>query len=168
MSDPTVPDRDPGKLAPLFAATIKAALEECRQTAAPGGEGFLDAKVFEALRSNERQAWLYAQGRTRPGDKVTNAKTATTSWHGYGLAVDVVHTTKLWNPYGSNEAMNEKWFRAVAAVFKKHGCNWGGDWQHPDTPHMQWGKCTASPTSGVIALYNAADLKPVWAKVLAA
>jgi len=46
-------------------------------------------RVFEAYRSPVRQAWLYAQGRTREGSKVTNAK-AWESYHQYGLAVDFV------------------------------------------------------------------------------
>ncbi len=46
-------------------------------------------QVFEAFRSPERQAYLYAQGRTRPGRKVTNAK-PWSSYHQYGLAADFV------------------------------------------------------------------------------
>ncbi|MCA1494595.1 M15 family metallopeptidase [Ensifer sp. NBAIM29] len=49
----------------------------------------LPLRVFEAWRSPERQRHLYAQGRTRPGRKVTFAE-AWESYHQYGLAVDVV------------------------------------------------------------------------------
>ena len=45
--------------------------------------------VFEAFRRPERQAHLFAQGRTRPGKKVTFAE-AWGSFHQYGLAVDFV------------------------------------------------------------------------------
>jgi peptidoglycan LD-endopeptidase CwlK len=45
--------------------------------------------VFEAFRSPIRQAHLFAQGRTRPGAKVTFAD-AWRSYHQYGLAVDLV------------------------------------------------------------------------------
>lgn len=45
--------------------------------------------VFEAFRSPERQAYLYAQGRTRPGRIVTYAE-SWRSYHQYGLAVDLV------------------------------------------------------------------------------
>jgi peptidoglycan LD-endopeptidase CwlK len=45
--------------------------------------------VFEAYRTPVRQAYLYAQGRTRPGPIVTYAK-AWHSYHQYGLAVDMV------------------------------------------------------------------------------
>lgn len=162
MSDPSKADSNLKNLAPLFQKAVEAAIKECGETKEPHGAGRLEVKVFEALRSEERQAWLYAQGRTRPGNKVTNAKSARTSWHGYGLAVDVVHRTKFWSPYGTDNAKNEAWFKAVASVFKKHGCNWGGDWNKPDTPHMQWGKCTASPTDKIIAMHDPANLRPVW------
>ena len=46
-------------------------------------------QVFEAYRTPQRQAFLYAQGRTQPGDIVTKAQ-PWTSYHQYGLAVDIV------------------------------------------------------------------------------
>lgn len=45
--------------------------------------------VFESWRSNERQGFLYAQGRTAPGEIVTNAAPGL-SFHSVGLAVDLV------------------------------------------------------------------------------
>lgn len=45
--------------------------------------------VFESWRSDERQAFLYAQGRTAPGEIVTNAPPGL-SFHSVGLAVDLV------------------------------------------------------------------------------
>ena len=35
-----------------------------------------NAVVFETRRSQERQNWLYEQGRTRPGKIVTRTKTS--------------------------------------------------------------------------------------------
>ena len=173
-TDPTVVDHDLSRLAPNFAAGLLAAIAECGQTSftyrgsvlAPS----LDVTVFEGYRSGARQTWLYAQGRTRPGPIVTNAKTNLTSWHGYALAADVVHRTKFWEPFGSdkiaaNRQKNEAWFAAVAAVFKKHGCNWGGDWTKPDTPHMQWRGCTASPSQGAIDLVRTQGIHAVWEKL---
>lgn len=46
-------------------------------------------RIFEAFRFPERQADLYAQGRTKPGGIVTYAK-PWSSYHQYGLAVDFV------------------------------------------------------------------------------
>ena len=45
--------------------------------------------VFESYRSHERQAYLYAQGRTRDGAIITRAR-AGRSWHQYGIAADLV------------------------------------------------------------------------------
>jgi len=44
-------------------------------------------KISETYRTMERQQYLYEQGRTREGKKVTNAK-AGESFHNYGCAVD--------------------------------------------------------------------------------
>ena len=161
MTDVSVANRDLALLAPKFREAVTAALADC---AARG----LTAKVNEGFRSNARQAWLYAQGRTRPGKKVTNAPTSLTSWHGYGLAVDIIHQTKAYNPFGDDAAANEKWFADVAAVFKQHGCTWGGDWTKPDTPHMQWGKCRASPSDKARELIASGGVEAVWKAVSAA
>lgn len=163
MSDPTVANSDLTLLAPKFSAAVTAAVTECFSQHPP-----LEVRVFEGLRTGGRQAWLYAKGRTRlPGPTVTNAKTNLTSWHGYGLAVDIVHKTEFWTPFGNDSAKNEAWFANVGAVFKRHDCNWGGDWHKPDTPHMQWGRCTASPTQGAIDLIVSTGIKAVWDQLLA-
>ena len=162
-ADPTVVNADLSRLAPLFREAVEQALASCNDPNRPGGP--LSAKVYEALRTQARQSWLYAQGRTRAGAVVTNAPTSTTSWHGFGLAVDVVHTTGYWTPFGDDAAKNEKWFADVAAVFKATRCNWGGDWTHPDTPHMQWGKCPPSPTNSVRQLLASGGLPAVWKAV---
>lgn len=49
----------------------------------------IDLLVTCTLRSNDEQAALYAQGRTAPGKRVTNAPPGKSA-HNYGLALDVV------------------------------------------------------------------------------
>jgi hypothetical protein len=46
--------------------------------------------IVEGYRSQARQDWLYAQGRTRPGPIVTWIKSP--RWHGCGLAADLAPT----------------------------------------------------------------------------
>ncbi|MGZ3397697.1 MAG: M15 family metallopeptidase [Caulobacteraceae bacterium] len=75
-------DTDPLKLHPVVRAAVSAVLETLHGRGVP-------FQVFEAFRAPERQAWLYAQGRTRPGGIVTKAQ-AWQSYHQYGLAVDLV------------------------------------------------------------------------------
>ncbi|MDB5693034.1 MAG: hypothetical protein JWO81_2097 [Alphaproteobacteria bacterium] len=160
MSDPTAVNHDLSLLAPRFRAAVEASLVKCKAAG-------LDAMVFEGFRSSVRQAFLFAQGRTRPGKIVTRASTSLTSWHGYGLAVDVIHRTGFWEPFGKDARKNEQWFGDVAAIFKATGCNWGGDWTAPDTPHMQWGRCPASPTPSIRAMISARGVAAVWAAMQA-
>jgi peptidoglycan L-alanyl-D-glutamate endopeptidase CwlK len=147
--------KDLALLAPRFAEAIREAIDECRASG-------LDAMVYEAYRSQALQALYYARGRTiiPPKHTVTNAPTNLHSWHGYGLAVDVVHRTKFWKPEGG-----EHWFQRVAEIFKQHSCSWGGDWTKPDTPHFQWHRCKASPSAEARKLIMAGGLEAVWRAV---
>ena len=144
-------------LAPKFGQAVIAALEACRTAG-------LDAIVYEAQRSQELQALYYARGRTiiPPHHTVTNAPTNLLSWHGYGLAVDVVDRTKFWEPDGG-----EAWFRKVAVIFKAHACTWGGDWTHPDTPHFQWHLCKPSPSPEARKLLLTEGRQAVWKELSA-
>lgn len=118
--------------------------------------------VYEGFRSLQLQQIYYARGRTviPPTYTVTNAPTNLFSWHGYGLAVDIVHQTQFWTP-----PEGEVWFKKVADVFKQHDCKWGGDWTHPDTPHMQWGACKPSPSDEARNLLATRGLQAVWEAV---
>ncbi|WP_208948369.1 M15 family metallopeptidase [Segnochrobactrum spirostomi] len=142
-------------MAPKFAVAVREALGA---TNAAG----LDAVVYEAHRSQELQALYYARGRTiiPPVHTVTNAPTNLHSWHGYGLAVDIVHRTKFWEPPGG-----EAWFRHVADIFKQHRCKWGGDWTKPDTPHFQWHLCKPSPSDEARRLMLTGGFAAVWQAV---
>lgn len=144
-------------LAPKFAQALLSALAACKAA------GF-DAMVYEACRSQELQALYYARGRTiiPPPKPVTNAPSCFQSWHGYGLAVDVVDRTKFWKPVGG-----EQWFKKVAAIIKQHDCSWGGDWKHPDTPHFQWHLCKPSPSLEAQKLVLAQGRMAVWKAVQA-
>jgi peptidoglycan L-alanyl-D-glutamate endopeptidase CwlK len=151
----TKPTRDLKLLAPAFARAVEAAIAECNDPA-----NKLDAMVYETYRSKELQAIYYQRGRSvRPPSKtVTNAQSNMYSWHGYGLAVDVIHRTKHWD-------MPESWFDRVAVVFKRHGCKWGGDWKQRDLPHFQWGLCKASPSDRARELMRSGGVLAVWEAV---
>jgi peptidoglycan L-alanyl-D-glutamate endopeptidase CwlK len=98
------------------------------------------------LRTFEEQNELYAQGRTKPGKKVTWVK-AGQSFHNYGLALDVVEIKDgkaLWN--------NTRWLQ-IAAIAAKHGFEWGGNWKTPDKPHFQM--TFGYKTNDLLAIYNA-------------
>lgn len=148
-----VVDRDLGKLAPKFRAAAEAGLAACQ------ADG-IDAMVYEACRSEELQALYYARGRTiiPPTRPVTNARSALYSWHGYGLAVDVISREHGWDrPW--------TWWVAMAAHFERQGCRWGGAWKSPDPPHVQWGLCKPSPSDRARELLASGGLPAVWAAV---
>ncbi len=149
-------NRDPELLAPAFRAAVEAALAECV-------ERNLDAFVYEGYRSQALQSLYYARGRTviPPSAPVTNASSNLYSWHGFGLAVDVISQSKGWN-------QPDQWFSDVADCFKRHGCRWGGDWQMRDLPHMQWGPCKPSPSDIARELLQTQGLQAVWKAVGAA
>lgn len=85
-------------------------------------------RIVEGYRSPERQAELYAQGRTTPGNIVTNAKPGN-SFHQYGVAVDFVFRNEGYN------ASEELW-QTLGTIGKAHGFDWGGDWKRSDRPHF--------------------------------
>lgn len=94
----------------------------------------INVQISEGHRSYARQNELYAQGRTKPGKIVTNARGGQ-SWHNFGIAVDFF----LTNHDGSKAlwTVNSKWRRA-AQIGKSFGFNWGGDWtSFKDYPHLQ-------------------------------
>ena len=145
-------------LAPAFSRAVQAAIAECNDVT-----NQLNAMVYETYRSAELQVVYFERGRTviPPHSTVTNARTNLYSWHGYGLAVDVIHAQKRWDVSGD-------WFVRVSRVFKKHGCKWGGDWRSPDMPHFQWGACKPSPSDVARTLITTKGVQAVWQAVGAA
>lgn len=91
--------------------------------------------ITDGYRSNAEQQKLYNQGRTTPGNKVTNAKPGT-SYHNFGLAIDFVLTNKEGT--AAYWSVNTSWKRA-AAIGKALGFSWGGDWSggFKDYPHLE-------------------------------
>lgn len=103
--------------------------------------GASKVRIAYTLRTWEEQDELYAQGRTKPGKKVTNAKGGD-SVHNYSLATDIVliidgkdaswDTKKDWDQDKQSDWME------VVAEFKKKGWKWGGDWvSFKDMPHFE-------------------------------
>lgn len=98
--------------------------------------------VTFTLRSMATQSALYAQGRTKPGKIVTNAR-AGYSYHNFGLALDVVPTELLklpnWGDTPANQARANALWARVGAIGKAIGFRWGGDFKSiKDRPHFEW------------------------------
>lgn len=79
-------------------------------------------KVFETFRTPERQAYLFAQGRTRDLDKgkVTNAD-AWESYHQYGVAVDMVIDHPNYGMWDTASATTRGWWDKYHELAEKHG-----------------------------------------------
>ncbi len=77
-------------------------------------------RVFEAFRFPERQAELYALGRTKPGNIVTYAQ-PWYSYHQYGLAVDFVLYEKGNWSWDNRADERKKWWKRLHDLGKKYG-----------------------------------------------
>lgn len=89
---------------------------------------------------------LYAQGRTKPGKIVTNAKGGN-SYHNYGLAFDIVllkdtnrdgsFDTASWETSVDFDGDGKSDWMEIVTIAKQYGWEWGGDWKFTDMPHFQ-------------------------------
>lgn len=108
-----------------------------------------NAVVFEAQRSQERQNRLYAQGRTRPGNKVT---WTLESNHKNGNAVDIVFRNN-WKleragPYDDLIEMAKKY--GIRNLKPKETCHFEDDW----TPYNPEPRTIWTATEDMVALYD--------------
>lgn len=99
-------------------------------------------RFSQTLRTVAEQDALYAQGRTKAGKKVTNAKGGQ-SIHNYGLAFDIVILLDKDNN-GTFETASfsvDKYWMIVVDFFKAKGWTWGGDFKSLyDAPHFEYTK----------------------------
>lgn len=96
-------------------------IEECKKQG-------INIKITETYRSQARQDYLYAQGRTRAGNIVTNAKT---SVHSSRKAFDVCINVK-------GQEYDDKLLKQVGKIGVSLGLEWGGNWStFKDSPHFQ-------------------------------
>jgi peptidoglycan L-alanyl-D-glutamate endopeptidase CwlK len=95
-------------------------------------------KIIETYRSDERQRWLYAKGRTSPGPKVTAAGPGR-SWHNHRRAFDIV----VLDAAGRADWSNTAAYNLVGKLGRELGLEWGGNFPGlADLGHFQL--CTIS------------------------
>lgn len=114
------------------------------------------------LRTISEQDALYAQGRTRPGKRVTNARGGM-SFHNYGLAIDIVlivdtdgngsYDRAVWDTTSDFDVDGRADWMEVVAIFKQYGWTWGGDWKFVDPPHFE--KTFGHSVRDLLALHRA-------------
>ena len=103
-------------------------------------------RFTHTLRTFAEQDALYAQGRTKAGAKVTNARGGQ-SYHNFGLAIDIVllvdkdkngtYETASWDIKTDFDGDGKADWMEIVAIFKRYGYEWGGDWKFNDAPHFQ-------------------------------
>lgn len=128
--------RDITKLHPTLRKKLKKLQEKCRKKG-------LYIGIAECFRTVEEQNALYAQGRTKPGNIVTNVRgTDYGSHHQWGTAFDFYRADGK-GAYNDSDGF----FTKVGKIGKSIGLEWGGSWTSPvDKPHFQlkkWGSTTA-------------------------
>ena len=107
--------------------------------------------IAETLRTVEEQEALYAQGRTKPGQIVTNARgTSYRSQHQWGIAFDFFLMMDVdGDGKTSDDSYNDNTglFERAAAIAKSLGLAWGGDWSSiVDKPHLYLPDWGSTPT----------------------
>lgn len=129
--------RDISKLHPDLQKKIDEFKIKCEKSGLKVGIG-------ECFRTVAEQDALYAQGRTKPGKIVTNARGSSySSMHQWGVAFDFYRNDGkgAYNTSG-------QFFQKVGAIGKSVGLEWGGDWKSfKDLPHFQlkqWGSTSAT------------------------
>lgn len=93
----------------------------------------IDVIITSTYRDAESQNALYAQGRTTPGKKVTNAK-AGQSYHNWRVAFDfvpVVGGKAIWN--------NDELWTKCGEIAESVGLEWAGRWKtFKEMAHCQY------------------------------
>ena len=113
-------------LHPIIRKKCQKFIELCKESG-------VNILITSTLRDHESQNDLYAQGRTKPGKIVTNAKGGE-SYHNFGQAFDFVPMVEgqcIWN--------DTSLFNKCGNLAKECGLEWGGDFRSfKDLPHCQF------------------------------
>ncbi|OXS70244.1 peptidoglycan L-alanyl-D-glutamate endopeptidase [Lysinibacillus sp. KCTC 33748] len=128
MTSVTTTCRDLAELLPSAQTACRLLFQECFKA------GIKNIFITETYRSQERQNYLYAQGRTRSGQIVT---WTLNSNHKSRLAWDIA--------VGPPQTLYDvTTLNRIGAIARKLGITWGGDWiGNIDRPHFEvkssWG-----------------------------
>ena len=107
----------------------------------------IKVRIVQGLRTIAEQDALYAQGRTKPGARVTNAKGGS-SYHNYGMAIDVAlmydkdnngsFETLSWDINADQDNDKVKDWQEIVKIFEAAGWFWGGKFSSiKDYPHLE-------------------------------
>lgn len=113
--------KDISELTPNAQKACNLFLSKCRERG-------LKVLITETYRSQQRQNYLYEQGRSRSGKIVTWTKN---SRHTSRRAWDICQNIK------GKEYSDSRFFKACGDIAKSLGITWGGTWKQADTPHFE-------------------------------
>ncbi len=102
-------------LVPEMQEKCKSFIELCKKNG-------IDVIITSTYRDYESQQALYDQGRTKPGNKVTNAKPGY-SYHNFRVAFDfcpIVNGKAEWNDI--------KLYTKCGVIGEQCGLEWAGRW----------------------------------------
>lgn len=131
----------------LMHPKLVAETTELYQEIAAALKGSAICRFAYTLRTYKEQDDLYAQGRTKPGKIITQAKGGQ-SYHNFGLAFDIVllkdtdengtFETASWETNKDFDRDGRADWMEVVNLAKQFGWEWGGDWNSfRDLPHFQ-------------------------------
>lgn len=131
---------------------VKAAAETLIERSFAAGVPIV---ITQGLRTFAEQNALYEQGRTKPGQIVTNARGGYSN-HNFGVAIDFALLTNdgrsvSWDTRIDGDRDGKADWNEVVAIAKVLGFTWGGDWRtFTDLPHfeMTFGLLTAEYRAG--------------------
>lgn len=120
-------------LDPRAVERFRRFILEAKLIASTGGAEYV---AISGNRTWKEQDALYAQGRTKPGRKVTNAKGGQSN-HNFGIALDfgVFKGGKYLDESHPKEAA--KVHAAIATHAAAYGIEAGHFWKFQDSPHYE-------------------------------
>jgi len=111
--------RDTDELSTLAQTACKLFMAVCKSKG-------INIFITETYRSQDRQNYLYAQGRTREGNIVTWTHSSRhTSRRAWDIACN------------GNTLYDKAIIKKAGAVAAELGITWGGTWDTPDMPHFE-------------------------------
>ena len=115
----------------VIATLLPEVQPSARALVTKAGADGITIKVISGLRTYDEQNDLYAQGRTKPGRIVTNARGGFSN-HNFGIAFDV-------GVFEGSQYLDESpKYKAVGVLGTDLGLEWGGNWKTiQDEPHFQ-------------------------------
>ena len=120
-------DKNIATLQPKAQVAARAFMDELNKHLPEG----YTAEIISGNRTYDEQRALFAQGRTAPGHRVTNAN-AGYSNHNFGIAWDIGFFK------GGKYLDEDPMYKVAGKIGEQQGLDWGGDWHSiVDEPHFQ-------------------------------